>query len=105
MPHQLDDVELDSSNKADAAGQVKASSKPTSVPMLGISLPRLPFLKGQAVPLRRLNFFCCQQETGLQETTCKNKILFYRMSMYIIGNMPSMDVLRNKSEQKNSLIA
>jgi hypothetical protein len=42
-PRQLDDVELDSSNKAEAAHQVKASSKPTSVPTLGMSLPRLPF--------------------------------------------------------------
>ena len=36
-PHQLDDVELDGSNKAEAACQVRASSKPTSVPMLGMS--------------------------------------------------------------------
>ncbi len=43
-PRQLDNVELDSSNKAEAAWQVKASSKPTSIPMLGMSLPRLPFL-------------------------------------------------------------
>ena len=43
-PRQLDNVELDSSNKAEAACQVKASSKSTSVPMLGMSLPRLPFL-------------------------------------------------------------
>ncbi len=43
-PGQLDNVELDSSNNAEAAHRVEASSKPTSVPMLGISLPRLPFL-------------------------------------------------------------
>jgi hypothetical protein len=42
-PHQLEDIELDSSNKAEAAHQVRASSKPTSIPMLGMSLPRLPF--------------------------------------------------------------
>jgi hypothetical protein len=73
-PRQLDDVELDSSNKAEAACQVKASSKPTSIPTLGMSLPRLPFLVGTAVLPRRLNFFCCQREMGLRETTRKNKI-------------------------------
>jgi hypothetical protein len=49
-PRQLDDVELDGSNKAEAARQVKASSKPPSVPMLGMSFPRLPFLVGTAIP-------------------------------------------------------
>ena len=57
-PHQLDDVDLDGSNKAEAACQVEASSKPTSVPMLGMSFPRLPFLVGIAVPPRHLKFFC-----------------------------------------------
>jgi hypothetical protein len=56
-PRQLENVELDSSNKAEAACQVKASSKPTSIPMLGMSLPRLPFLVGTAVLLRRFKFF------------------------------------------------
>ncbi len=43
-PRQLDNIELDSSsNKAEAACQGKASSKPTCVPMLGMPLPRLPF--------------------------------------------------------------
>jgi hypothetical protein len=42
-PRQLDNVELDSSSKAEAACQVRTSSKPTSIPMLGMSLPRLPF--------------------------------------------------------------
>jgi hypothetical protein len=54
MPLQLDDIELDSSKKAEAAPQVKASSKPTSIPTLGMSLPRLPFSKEQAVLPRRL---------------------------------------------------
>ncbi len=56
-PHQLDGVELDGSNKAEAACQVEASSKPTSVPMLGMSFPRLPFPVGTAVPPRRLKIF------------------------------------------------
>ncbi len=43
-PRQLEDIMLDSSNKAEAAHQVKTSSKPTSIPTLGMSLPRLPFL-------------------------------------------------------------
>ncbi len=80
-PRQLDNFELDSFNKAEAARQVKASSKPISIPTLGMSLPRLPFLKEQAVPPRSLNFFCCQQEMGPRETTRENKILFYRTSM------------------------
>ncbi len=42
-PLQLDNVELDSSSKAEAARQVRAGSKPISIPMLGMSLPRLPF--------------------------------------------------------------
>ncbi len=36
---------------------------------------------------------------GPQETTRKNKIPFYRTSTYVVGNMPSMDVLRNESKQ------
>ncbi len=73
-PRQLDDVELDSSNKAEAARQVKASSKPISVPTLGMSLPRLPFLVGTAVLPRHLNFFCWEQEMGPQEKTRKKNI-------------------------------
>ncbi len=47
-PHQLDNVELDSSNKAEAAGLVEASSKPAS----------LAFLEGTAIPPRcSQNFF------------------------------------------------
>ncbi len=42
---------------------------------------------------------------GPQETTRKNKILFYRTSTYVIGNMPSTDVLRNKSKRIILLIA
>ncbi len=63
-PRQLDNVELDSSNKAEAARQVKASSKPTSVPTLGMSLPRLPFLVGTAVLPIRLNFFLLRTRNG-----------------------------------------
>jgi hypothetical protein len=98
-PHQLEDVELDGSNKAEAACQVKASSKPTSIPMLGMSFPRLPFLIGIAVPPRRLKLFRWEWEMGPRETTRKNKISFYRTSTYVIGNMPSTDVLRNESKR------
>ena len=104
-PHQLDDVELDSSSKAEAAGWVRASSKPTSVPTLGMSLPRLPFLVGTAVPPRHLKIFRCQWEMGPQETTRENKISFYWTSTYIVRNMPSTDVLRNESKQIILLIA
>ncbi len=93
------------SNKAEAARQVKASSKPISIPMLGMSLPRLPFLVGTAVLPRRLKSFRYQWEMRLQETTCKNKVSFYRTSRYIVRNMPSTDVLRNKSKWIILLIA
>ncbi len=54
----MDDVELDGSNKAEAACQVEASSKPISIPELGMSFPRLPFLVGTAVLPRRLKKNC-----------------------------------------------
>ncbi len=99
-PHQLNDV-----NKAEAARQVKASNKPTSIPKLGRCLPRLPFLVGAAVPTRRLNFFCSQRWMGPRETTRKNKILFYWTSTYVVGNTPLADVLRIKSKWIILLIA
>jgi hypothetical protein len=93
---QLDNVELDNSNKAEAACLVKASSKPTS----------LAFLVGTAVPLRcSQNFLGDKQEMGPQETTRENKSLFYRTSTYVIGKMPSTDVLRKESKQIMLLIA
>ncbi len=42
---------------------------------------------------------------GPQETTRENKILFYWMSTYVVGNMLSTDVLRNKSKRIILLIA
>jgi hypothetical protein len=42
---------------------------------------------------------------GPRETTRENKILFYQMSTYVVGNMPSMDVLRNESNWIILLIA
>ncbi len=62
-------------------------------------------LVGTAVPLRHLKKFRCQREMGPRETTHENKILFYWTSMYIVGNMPSTDVLRNKSKRIILLIA
>ncbi len=42
---------------------------------------------------------------GPRETTRENKISFYWTSMYAVGNMPSTDVLKNKSERIILLIA
>ncbi len=56
-PHQLDDVEPDGSNKAEAACQVEASSKPSSVPTLSMLFSRLPFLVGTSNPPRRSQIF------------------------------------------------
>ncbi len=74
-PHQLDDVELDGSNKAESAHKVEASSKPTSIPMLGMSFPRLPFLVGIAIPPRLLKKFRWEWEMGPQEKTREKKIV------------------------------
>ncbi len=74
--HQLEDVELDISIKAEAAHQVKASGKPTSVPMLGMSFPRLTFLVGIAVPPRHLKFFCWERDMGPWEKSAKIKFRF-----------------------------
>jgi hypothetical protein len=79
--HQLDDVEFDGSNKAEAARQVKASSKLTSIPMLGMSFPRLPFLVGIAVLPRSLNFFCWEWEMGPRQKTRENN--FFLSDVYI----------------------
>ncbi len=95
-PHQLDNVELDSSNKAEAARLVEASSK----------LASLAFLEGTAIPPRcSQNFFGDEREIGPRETSRKNKISFYRTSTYVVGNMPSTGVLRNESKQIILLIA
>ncbi len=75
-PHQLDNVELDSSNKAEAAHQVKANSEPTSVPTLGMSLPRLPFPVGAAVPPRRLIFFVENKKWDRKKKLTKIKFGF-----------------------------
>jgi hypothetical protein len=77
-PPQLADVGLDSSNKAEAACLVQASSKPTS----------LAFLVGIAVsPRRSQNVYGNGQELEQQETTHKNEILLYWTSAYVFGNM------------------
>ncbi len=76
--HQLDDVESDGSNKTEAARQVEASSKPTSVPMLGMLFPRLPFLVGSAIPHRRLILFHWEREMGPREKLAKIKFCFIR---------------------------
>jgi hypothetical protein len=72
-PRQLVDVRLDSSNKAEAARLVKASSKPTS----------FAFLIGTAVPPRRSQIFWGnEREMEPRETTRKKKItLYWRLRM------------------------
>jgi hypothetical protein len=40
-----------------------------------------------------------------EKQLAKMKIVFYRVSTYIVGNMPSTDVLRNESKLKILLIA
>jgi hypothetical protein len=43
--------------------------------------------------------FLLRTRNGTARTTRKNENLFYQTSMYIVGNMPSTDVLRNESER------
>ncbi len=76
-PRQLDDVELDSSSKAEAARWVRASSKPTANqhPNARHVSSKTAFLVGTAVPPRHLKIFCCQWEMGPRETTREKKIV------------------------------
>jgi hypothetical protein len=61
------------------AGAYKAkSSKPTSVPMLGMSLVRLPFCKETDVPSESTQKFLNTRKMGWQETTYKNENLLYK---------------------------
>ncbi len=72
-PRQLDNVELDSSNKAETARLVEASSKPAS----------LAFLVGTAVPPRRSqNALGDKREIRSQETTRK-KYNFVLSDVYV----------------------
>ena len=88
-PRQLIDVGFDSSNKAEAACLVKASSKPTS----------LAFLVGTAVlPRRSQIFWGNEQEMEPQETTRKNKILLYWRLCTPSETCPQQTLLRNESK-------
>ncbi len=98
-PHQPDDVELDSSNKAEAACQVVASSKPTSVPTLGMSLQDCFSCRNIRSAKTFSDFLGNKREMDPWETTRKNEILFYWTSTYVVRNNPSMDVLRNKPKR------
>ncbi len=80
-PRQLDDVELDSSNKAEAARLVKARSKPTSVPTLGMSLPRLPFLQEQPF-CQGVSIFFVENEKWDREKKLA-KIKFHLSDVYV----------------------
>jgi hypothetical protein len=71
MPRQRVDVGLDSSNKAEAACQVKASSKPTSVPMLVMFLPRLPFSYEQPFCRGVSNFFIANEKWDRKKLLAK----------------------------------
>ncbi len=75
-PLQLDDIELDSSNKAEAAPQVKASSKPTSIPLLGMSLPRLPFFSEQPFLQGISIFFVANKKWDHKKQLAKIKFCF-----------------------------
>jgi hypothetical protein len=81
-----------------------ASSKPTSVPMLGMSLPRLPFSWEQPF-CRGVSKLSVANKKWDRKKKLAKKNLFYRTSMYVIGNMSSTDVLRNKSKRMILLIA
>ncbi len=86
----------------------KHLAKLSQVPNQGMSLPRLPFSEERLLrPLRqdRLRFFCDKREMGPQETTRKNKIMFYLASTYAFGSMFSTDALRNESKRMVSQIA
>ncbi len=94
-PCQLVNVGLDSSNKAEAACLVKASSKLTS----------LAFLVGTAVLLRCSQFFGGnKREMEPWETTRKKKIVVLA-STYTVGNLSSTDVLSNESKRMVLLFA
>ncbi len=90
-PHQLLDGKLPGANKA------KAASQPES-PMLGMSLVRLPFYKGTAIPLEPSRRVFDTQKVGLQETTCKMKISLYDCLRMLPEAFPQWTLLRNKSK-------
>ncbi len=80
----------------------QAASQPAS--HVGHVVPTTAFLVGTAVPARHSDFFCCEQKMGVQETTCKNKILFHIASTYVIKNFPSMDVFEKRVRMDKSPI-
>ncbi len=98
MLHQLVDGKLASPNKAEAACQVKS-------PMLGMSFPRLLFLKERLSRKNLLRRYCDKQEMGPQETTCKNKILLYEHLCTLLEACPQQTLLRNKSDGTVFLVA
>ncbi len=89
-PHQLLDGKLAGANKA------KAASQP-ALPMLGMSLVRLTFCKGTAIPLDPSQKVLDMQKMGLQEATCKNKISLCERLHMPLEPCPQHRLLRNKS--------
>ncbi len=81
-PHQLVDGKLASTNKAEAACQVKS-------PMLAKSLPRLPFLIKSLFCWDLLRKYRDKQEMGPQETTRKTKFcctnVYVRCQKYVLN--------------------
>ncbi len=78
--------------------QQSKSSKPTSVPMLGMSLVRLPFCIGIAIKLESSQTFLDSQKLGPQGTTRKNKISLYNHLCRLLEACPQLMLLRNKSK-------
>jgi hypothetical protein len=66
--------------------------------MLGMSLVRLPFCVGAAVPSESSQKFLDLQKLGPQETTRKNKILLYKRLRMLPKARPQWPLLRNKSK-------
>ncbi len=94
-PHQLVDVGLDSSKKAEAAHLVKASSKPTS----------LAFLGGTAILSRRSQNFWEWAGNGTARNNSQKWNFVVRASTYAFGNVSSMDALSNESKKMVSQFA
>jgi hypothetical protein len=66
--------------------------------MLGMSLVRLPFCVGTAVPSESSQKFLDLQKLGLQENTRVNKILLYKRLCMLSEASPQRMLLRNKSK-------
>jgi hypothetical protein len=66
--------------------------------MLGMSLVRLPFRVGTAIPTESSQEILDLQKLGPQETTRKNKILLYKRLRTPSEACPQQTLLRNESK-------